>query len=448
MQSAKKLPASVRQLPALVAMAFLLSGLILGLWNAGASPWLGWSPIIVGPQLVGVVMPVAPTPISWKTIVDGSAQESATRAASEALAWRPALIRVNNEIAFSAFRQTTLGVLIGHEDVLYETGYVTEYCSRNLAQFEPLARAWVEKLRRMQTLLESNGQQFIYVITPSKAAIYPEYFAGLVPCPAPRDQREGLLPLYRSLLETARINYLDAASMVAQQRRETAANDLFPRGGTHWSMYATAPVAREILTRISARFPKRNIPSLRWTAEKGSWAWGSDADLAWMLNLLVPRLRYPVYHVDFSTEPRAGAGACDSIPIAAVGGSFFHLLDQALTSSNCATVYYLYYFRMGLYAPHNSVIEAVRPEHYSVLATSPVIMLEENEMIAGHSNHGPLLYNWVEAALGANTRSPAKDSPDSIFCAGLCEHSPRPVSGTGDPIFCDGLGGRLPDNTD
>ena len=54
--------------------------------------------------------------------------------------------------------------------------YLDDYCSRDLARFTPEAEAWAGKVREMEDFFEARGKIFLYVITPSKPAIYPERY--------------------------------------------------------------------------------------------------------------------------------------------------------------------------------------------------------------------------------------------------------------------------------
>src|SRR6185295_7871573 len=91
-------------------------------------------------------------------------------------------------------------VMIGRSGQLFLPVYPKEYCSRDLSSFIPKAEIWAGRIRDMQNFFDRRGQAFLYVITPSKAAQYPEYIPLSYSCPATTTARTQKMEVWRTSL--------------------------------------------------------------------------------------------------------------------------------------------------------------------------------------------------------------------------------------------------------
>ena len=140
--------------------------------------------IQIGPTLGGVTNET-PVVFSWPAIRDGSFQKAVADRLTEAFALRRLLIRINNEVRMELFGELTApNVVRGAKGQLIERLYLEEYCARTEGQAAELAARNIPKLRDIQNYYVGRGGQFVYVLSPSKAAHLPEYFVDKVPCPS------------------------------------------------------------------------------------------------------------------------------------------------------------------------------------------------------------------------------------------------------------------------
>ena len=91
----------------LAAFCAFLALLPLGTaWNLLAVQYFPSHAIMIGPKLDGVTYD-KPVILSWATVLDGSFQKAAASRVADAMAIRPVLIRVNNEIRYQLFGELT-----------------------------------------------------------------------------------------------------------------------------------------------------------------------------------------------------------------------------------------------------------------------------------------------------------------------------------------------------
>src|SRR5262245_5741166 len=91
--------ALTNRIPRLVFAAGLMVLPLCTVWNLLASPG---REIRIGPKLGGVTSE-APVALSWSSLRDGSYQKAVASRVTEAFAFRPLLIRINNEVRYEMF---------------------------------------------------------------------------------------------------------------------------------------------------------------------------------------------------------------------------------------------------------------------------------------------------------------------------------------------------------
>ncbi len=224
---------------------------------------------------------------SVRGFLDGSFQAGVERAYDRRYGFRRQIVRTANQVDFSVFREIPWKsghrIVLGREHTLYQSEYLEALMGRDSVppgRLEQFAR----DLRRLQDALEARGKAFLFLITPSKASIDPEFLPEL-PGPLWPRNYEALLPL----LSTHGVRTLDGhAIAVAMKTRK--GGTLFPRGGTHWGQELALETVRQLLARLEER-TGRTYPRLRADgAGPPARAKGPEADLAQLANLWTPWL--------------------------------------------------------------------------------------------------------------------------------------------------------------
>jgi alginate O-acetyltransferase complex protein AlgJ len=366
---------------------FLLALPLTSAWNLAVTPARPGLAIKIGPKLGGVTRD-APISLSWTTIQDGSFQKAIASRVTDAMPIRPLLIRINNEIRFELFGDLTVPYVIrGARGHLIERTYLEEYCSRTEGQGAKLARDTIPKLQDIQDYYRRRGSIFVYLITPSKAAHFPEYFVDRFPCPSSPAARTQLVAQYVDLLKQDGINVVDTASLTHSLKGQYDV-DLFPQGGVHWNDIGGARATSAIAAEINRQAGREMIPPFAFTYTLSGVTAGVDRDLADLLNVFFPPLGYMTPKLKFQPGASCAEHPARLLDAAMVGSSFGHLPARILIEDNCLSgLNFYYYLRLGRFGstPYHELMVNLKDPDLERLRDAPIMIVEENESFIGQA---------------------------------------------------------------
>ena len=270
---------------------------------------------------------------SW---FDGSFQNRFEAWYDQIYGLRDYFVRTDNQINFSLFHQVStqqnLSLVLGKDNNLYERPYINNYLGLD-SQPEKIIQAIAEQIRNLQNVLAANGIPFLFMLSPSKATIYPEF----IPDYMISLKREKTLSNYEKLLpflDNYGINYIDGQKFISDLKRQCD-YPLFPKGGTHWNFFASYQITLQLIRSVEALTGK-NINRLK--LERIDWdkkQRHSDDDLARLGNLWDPtpffnENPYPVVH----KETVKGAVLPNVLLVGAsfANGPYWYLTENHLIS--------------------------------------------------------------------------------------------------------------------
>lgn len=370
----------LERLPVAIVLAVLCAGLVLGTMVMTLPLFRLSLHAHDAPPLAGVQIHWADPRLTLKGLLDGSFQKSTEQLLEDVFPLRAAIVRATNQVYYSLFRRSYMfhdEIIIGKQQYLYEVVYLQQYCN---ALHEPHTQEefdrWAKEIETLGDFFAKRGQTFLFLLTPSKAAYYPEYIPDWTRC-HPQPARPDYL-LAAAALPRTHVPYLDLSQRIIDGKGRFPVEH-FNRGGTHWGMLAVALSAREIAAKISAQ-GRWQIPEIRFSYAIDTHPEGIDSDLLDVLNLWTPRKDYPVAKVTFAQ----GATVQPRVPsIAIVGGSFMGQMYNALRDTNLfARLDYYSYLIMEhvshpwLPPPPPSPYDAA---YYRELLDADIVIVEENE---------------------------------------------------------------------
>ena len=388
-----------------LGMLALFGPWLLLCWSQGLSLVSGRPQQAVATTLRGVTFAADHHALSLQSLRSGAYQRAMANGFTRRLPFFETAVRVKNQVFYSLLGTSPLPyIVIGRKRELYETIYLDEYCSRNIAAFQPVAEAWVRRLGRAQRWYTEHGKVFLYVITPSKASILPQYIPRGWTCPAPMAERLGFLQAYDAILRAHGVNFVDTSSLIAKAKPHYPL-DMFPRGGTHWNAIASAISTQAIIARINALHPDRPLGSFDFSWRRAQA--GDDVDpekvdhdLLDLFNLVRPDNRNPVPALTAHPVPQ---GHCNALTVADVGGSFMFEINDWLVRSACPPKldFWTYWQLYHVHFPGRIVSPAVASERQaSLMQDADIVLLEENEQMIARSNHGPAFIDMLTGAGG------------------------------------------------
>jgi hypothetical protein len=243
--------------------------------------------------------------ISWRSWWAGSLQPALETYATQKLGLREWLVKPHNQLVYSVFGETTnTEVVQGQHGMLFEAGPLQAALGHQSLANEAQVAAQVRALRAVQDTLARRGKLLVYVIAPSKPALYPENLPDSCQRLWPRTTA---YDLYRGPMQAAGLNVLDLMALFRVWKPHSP-YPLFPSGGIHWSGYGATRAADTLWRYLEARGHFR-LPRVRQTGlEISTTPRYTDDDLVRLLNLWVapaptPPLAYPTLAFD---PPKAG----------------------------------------------------------------------------------------------------------------------------------------------
>lgn len=367
--------------------AFVLVLCLPGLQMAiGALP--GW-------PLGGVERQEPPTPVAgWQSWHDGTLQEHWRRRFTQQLGLRDWLVRTDNQIRMWLLGECKGDVTSGRDGWLFATEYLpgadlaTEVEQRRLL----LALA---NLQRVQALLEARGVTLMLLVSPNKCRLVPEQ----LPERSRQVVADGSPTLYefaRDWLDAHGVRWFDAHRRFAGWRREGVDFPLFTRGGAHWSAFAAARIAAELVDSLrAAGVPMRGLDVQR--GELRVRAGADELDLVEMANLLDERPWHQPTPVPV-VRPRDG-DATPPIRLLVEGTSFcWAVLPHLAATAAASPLTFQYYLRRrhewldGRAQPSTPTAWSADdlPALLAELLSYRVIVIEINELRLPGMGHGLL----------------------------------------------------------
>lgn len=268
--------------------------------------------------------------------LSGTFQETFNTQLENHIGFRNTLVRINNQVDFSAFSKANAeGVIAGKNGELFEEDYLKEATGLYYVGDEVWERK-AAQLKAVQDTLTALGKTLVVVFEPGKATYYPELM--------PREYRN--IPEnptnYGQMLKSfgkQQVNVLDLDAFFRQIKTEQP-YPLFLKGGTHWSYYGAALAADTTIAYLTHK-SGINIPDMKVEGVKQlDTIRHPDNDIGLAMNLIFPlRQEKPAYPIiSFSKNDSKSAD------VLIVGDSFyFNWLNDFIPSSAFGNFDFWYY---------------------------------------------------------------------------------------------------------
>jgi hypothetical protein len=341
---------------------------------------------ITNRTLVGVTEKKDLPPVHVATWLNGDLQKGINTLVSEHFPGREFLIRVYNQILYRLFDKSYMfkeTIIHGKHGNLFEHDYLADYGH----YFDPApsgeAEALVVMMKRLSKRLKELGSCFVFLITPSKATIYPEdvpdrYLTKLHHGERSLSNYQILVPL----LKKYEVPYVDGRQ-ITLENKGTLPSKAFPKTGTHWTRAVAFFSTVALLEKIKQE-SGREMPQLSESIESIDRRPDDvDDDLFSLLNLIEkPKQRYlhPTFQIPESWPKRKGI-------VTFVGGSF---VGQIVNNLEAAQVFeginYYFYFKVSKSRYPGRIVSSVdenaipwREDFWNTTA----VVLEANEQTIG-----------------------------------------------------------------
>ncbi len=279
-------------------------------------------------------------PADW---IDSEFQPRFHQYLLENYGFREDAIRLYNQMRYSLFGMSgNRNVIIGKSGYLFEPWFIRSYYGRNFKGHEKIENQ-VRKLKSIQDSLKSYGKDLIMVIAPGKASYYPEYIPDSMRSEKSYSNYDG----YRDYLKKYGVNMIDCNQWFVDAK-DTTRIPLFPKTGTHWSIYG-AQLAADSLVDYYKTLSGKYLNDVRFTSlNKSGTLKYDDQDIENLLNLFITLEQDSLAYPDKDKIVNAGA----EIPFMfVIGDSFFYNILNFYPVNNhiFKEVSYWYYYSTNIF---------------------------------------------------------------------------------------------------
>ncbi|HLP52660.1 MAG TPA: hypothetical protein VK154_17350 [Chitinophagales bacterium] len=258
---------------------------------------------------------------SFKDWLEEKYQSTVTAYLENTIGYRTFFIRGTNEWHYKVYRDVYSNMVVGKDDGLYWKEYVEAYIGANVIGYDSILHR-CQRARQLQQKMDSMGKKCLFVMLPGKASntieTIPDHYIW-------RKKTNNYELLKKAFTETD-ITYIDLYSYF-QQIKKTAKYPLFPKYGTHWSIYAGGLGADTIIRYLQQQWHYNFNQYYIDTTELSNNPRFTDADMYELLNIVSeipqPELAYPHYVVDTTR------GKMQTAKMLMIGDSYMFTLHQS-----------------------------------------------------------------------------------------------------------------------
>lgn len=232
---------------------------------------------------------------SFRQYFTSEFQESYNNYLEQRIGFRPVLVRINNQVAFTLFRMALANaVIIGKHHYLYEENYIKAYTGTDF-QGKEKWDGFTYKLKYISDYLESKGTYLIVVFAPGKGTYFPEYIPERFLPDSMATTNCGYL---LDKLGERNIRILDFNRYFVQQKH-ISPYPLYPKTGIHWSNYGEA-LALDSIISMMEHLKNRGMTDFGWSEViMSSDLQTPDDDIGEGMNLLFPISHYAMPYPRF-----------------------------------------------------------------------------------------------------------------------------------------------------
>lgn len=249
----------------------------------------------VKPLKGAFINPVSPR-LTLKTYLNGTFQDSLNTWIEHNIGFRPLLVRINNQVAYSVF-DTALanGVVIGKQHYLYEINYIKAFRGWDFIGDSAIQDQTRKAVFVTQKLHEA-GKTILFILAPGKASFFPEYIPDRY-----FDKPSGPATNYKAWLKClteAGLPVIDFNNWFVRMK-DTASYPLYPQCGIHWSAYGVG-LAVDSLIRCIEKERSVRMVDFGWDRiDVRNKLIDPDYDIAEGMNLLFTIPHYPMAYPHF-----------------------------------------------------------------------------------------------------------------------------------------------------
>ena len=234
--------------------------------------------------------------ISLKTLFNETAQDSLMTWCTEQSGFRKSMIRLNNQLLYSAFgKVSAIGPVKGKDgNTFFEESYIISYTGETYLGEEKI-KDNTKQLKLIQDMLRTKSTVLLPVFVLGKASYYPE----LIPDKyiAKRNPTNNYQE-YLKAFEQQDVEMIDFNQYFCDQKGSEI-HPIYCNLSAHWTVYA-ASLAMDSLVHYMENKTQQTQAHFQITGFDSSYLMNQDDDLYRMMNLMFPMRHNTIDQPQFS----------------------------------------------------------------------------------------------------------------------------------------------------
>ena len=222
--------------------------------------------------------------ITPKTLFNETAQDSLMTWCTEQTGFRKPMIRLNNQLLYSAFgKVSAIGPVKGNDDYTFiEESYIISYTGETYLGNEAIEKN-TRQIKLIQDMLRTKGITLLPVFVLGKASYYPELIPEkyIVKRHETNNYQE-----YLKAFDEQGVEMIDFNRWLCAQKG-TEAHPIYCNLSAHWTVYA-ASLAMDSLVHYMENKTQQEQAHFHIEGFDTTYLMNQDDDLSRMMNLLLP----------------------------------------------------------------------------------------------------------------------------------------------------------------
>ena len=232
--------------------------------------------------LDGAYVPAKKPEVTMKTLFLETAQDSLMTWCTEQTGFRNTMIRLNNQLLYSAFGKiSAFGPVKGNDDnTLFEESYIISYTGETYLGKDRVD-AITRQLKVVQEILHTKGVTLLPVFVLGKASYYPELIPEKYIYHETNNYKE-----YLKAFDEQEVEMIDFNRYFCEQKG-TETHPIYCNLSAHWTAYAASLAMDSLVHYMESKTQQTQAHALI-TGFDTTYLMNQDDDLYRMMNLMFP----------------------------------------------------------------------------------------------------------------------------------------------------------------
>lgn len=326
-----------------------------------------------GVELYGVTEKTEENSFNLNALYEEEWQSQYTTNYHNNFPFRALMVKINNQFLYQLRSIINGSIVVGKDGWLFSDEYIQNAFTDASDNVKEQIDIYVDNLLECQQILNGQKKELVYIITPSKTEIYPEFlperYQALV------TQRQDLVNAYDYLAYKLSQTDIKTIDMTKSLKETEGVYPYFCKTGTHWNYYAASLGAQELLKALGDTVTDFEVISSNQPFE-------TEQDLYLLSNIWNGKKEALYYKGIISIEQNS-----DKRTVLEMGTSFSNEMVTELINKDGEMIFdnyirYQYFVSKSIYSGDRTQVEAIAMQTENNLldeiSNADIIVIENN----------------------------------------------------------------------